>query len=416
MMPQLRRTSRDGAWYVVRGAGDFGPRATHHAPKYLPGSHLRCSRISWGMTKADTQEWLHHWQDEADAAYLYLALAGQESDPHRKDVYIKLAGVEERHVQMWSKLLGEHGHKVDHARPSLNAKLRAWFGRRFGTRYLLPMLLREEGEEVKGYLNLHKESSLADAQAVSLQLAKESAAHAGTLADLAGKGAEPWHKTGSGGFLRNVVYGFNDGLTANFGLVAEVIGAAVQPHIILLSGIAGMIADALSMGSSGYLAAKSEQEVYDHEIAMEKEEIRIMPEVEEEELALVYQTKGIEAGIARKMAAEVMRDSQRALDEQVREELKIGEAHATPFKEGWLTGASTAIGAFIPVAPFLVFSGHTAAWTAFTIAMFSHFAVGAARSVFTGRGVLRSGIDMFAVGLGVAGVGYVVGDVVAKIF
>src|SRR2546429_2315713 len=147
-----------------------------------------------------------------------------------------------------------------------------------------------------------------------------------------------------------------------------------------------------------------------------RSEIRIMPEVEEEELALVYQTKGIEAGIARKMAAEVMRDSQRALDEQVREELKIGEAHATPFKEGWLTGASTAIGAFIPVAPFLVFSGHTAAWTAFTIAMFSHFAVGAARSVFTGRGVLRSGIDMFAVGLGVAGVGYVVGDVVAKIF
>jgi len=213
-----------------------------------------------------------------------------------------------------------------------------------------------------------------------------------------------------------VVYGFNDGLTANFGLVAGVIGADVAPHIVLVSGIAGMFADALSMGASGYLAAKSEQEVYDHEIAMEKEEIRIMPEVEEEELALVYQTKGIEAGIARKMAAEVMRDSQRALDEQVREELKIGEAHATPFKEGWLTGASTAIGAFIPVAPFLVFSGHTAAWTAFTIAMFSHFAVGAARSVFTGRGVLRSGIDMFAVGLGVAGVGYVVGDVVAKIF
>src|SRR5213596_3524377 len=257
------------------------------------------------MPGPDVQAWLHHWQDEADAAYLYLALAGQESDPHRKDVYIKLAGVEERHVQIWSKLLGEHGHKVDHARPSLNAKLRAWFGRRFGTRYLLPMLLREEGEEVKGYLNLHKESSLPDAREVSLQLAKESAAHAGTLADLAGKGAEPWHKTGSGGFLRNVVYGFNDGLTANFGLVAGVIGAAVAPHIVLVSGIAGMFADALSMGASGYLAAKSEQEVYDHEIAMEKEEIRIMPDVEEEELALVYQTKGIEAGIARKMAAEV---------------------------------------------------------------------------------------------------------------
>jgi VIT1/CCC1 family predicted Fe2+/Mn2+ transporter len=215
--------------------------------------------------------------------------------------------------------------------------------------------------------------------------------------------------------VRNVVYGFNDGLTANFGLVAGVIGAEVAPHIVMVSGIAGAIADALSMGASGYLAAKSEQEVYAHEIAMEKEEIRLMPEVEEEELSLVYQTKGIEAGIARRMAADVMRDSQRALAEQVREELKIGEAHATPLKEGWLTGAATAVGAFIPVAPFLMLSGPTAQWTAFTIAMLCHFAVGAARSFFTGRGVIRSGIDMFVVGLGVAGVGYVVGDLVAKL-
>src|SRR6058998_2851512 len=362
--------------------------------------------------------WLHHWQDEYDAAYLYLVLAGQESDQKKKEIYIKLAGVEERHTQMWEKLLAEHGHPIAaaRARPTLNARLRAWFGRRFGPGYLLPLLLREEGQEVKGYMDLHKESRLDDAREVSLKLARESAAHAETLADLAGRASEPWHKTGSGGFLRNVVYGFNDWLTANYGLVAGVIGADVAPHIVPVSGLAGMIADALSMGASGYLAAKSEQEVYAHEIAMEKEEIRIMPEVEEEELALVYQTKGIDAGIARKLAAEVMRDSQRALDEQVREELKIGEAHATPFKEGWLTGAWTAIGAFIPVAPFLLFSGRTAAWTAFTIAMLSHFGVGAARSFFTGRGVIRSGFDMFVVGLGVAGVGYLVGDLVAKIF
>ncbi|HEY7194972.1 MAG TPA: VIT1/CCC1 transporter family protein [Gemmatimonadales bacterium] len=366
------------------------------------------------MPKADVKEWLHHWQDEADAAFLYLALAGQETDPHRKEVYIKLAGVEERHVQMWSKLLAEHGHRVDHAQPSVNARLRAWFGRRFGTQYLLPMLLREEGQEVKGYLDLHRESSAADAKDVSLQLAKESAAHAGTLADLAGKSAEPWHKTGSGGFLRNVVYGFNDGLTANFGLVAGVIGAAVQPHMILISGVAGMIADALSMGSSGYLAAKSEQEVYEHEIAMEKEEIRLMPEVEMEEMALQYEAKGVDPRTARRMAEEVMRDPARALGEQVREELKIGEAHATPIREGWITGVATAIGAFIPVFPFLVFEGRVAIWVAFTIAMLSHFAVGAARSFFTGRGVIRSGIDMFVVGVGVAAVGYLVGDLVSK--
>ncbi|MGH7700786.1 MAG: VIT1/CCC1 transporter family protein, partial [Gemmatimonadales bacterium] len=154
---------------------------------------------------------------------------------------------------------------------------------------------------------------------------------------------------------------------------------------------------------------------YAHEIAMEKEEIALMPEVEVEELALVYQAKGIEPGIARRLAADVMQNPARALDEQVREELKIGEAHATPLKEGWVTGLATAVGAFIPVAPFLVLDGRAAIWTSFGIAMASHLGVGAARSFFTGRGVLRSGLDMFAVGLGVAVVGYFVGDLVAKL-
>src|SRR6266850_1986345 len=243
------------------------------------------------------KQWIHHWQDEGDAAFLYGILAAQEPDSRKRDIYDKLAGVERRHTEMWAKLLGEHGHTVPAIgpTPSLNARALAWLGRRFGPHYLLPLLLREEGREVKGYMDLHRDSEPGDAKAVSLTLAKESAAHAETLAGLAGKKSEPWHRAESGGFLRNVVYGFNNGLTANFGLVAGVIGAAVQPHVIMISGAAGMIADALSMGASGYLAAKSEQEVYAHEIAMEKEEIRLMPDVEEEELALVYQTKGIEA-------------------------------------------------------------------------------------------------------------------------
>jgi vacuolar iron transporter family protein len=371
------------------------------------------------MTAPDrrtVRQWQHHWQDEYDAAYLYLALAAEESDPRKQEIYRQLAVVERRHTEMWEKLLADNGHPVPaQVQPSLKALIMAWLGRRFGARYLLPLLLREEGREVKGYMDLHAASSAKDARQVSLTLAKESAEHAGTLASLAGRSAEPWHQTGSGGFLRNVVYGFNDGLTANFGLVAGVIGAGVAPHVILVSGLAGTIADALSMGASGYLAAKSEQEVYAHEIEMEKEEIRIMPEVEEEELALLYQAKGVDPRTARRMAQEVMRDPQRALGEQVREELKIGEAHATPLKEGWLTGGATAVGAFIPVAPFLVQQGPAAAWAAFAIAMLSHFAVGAARSLFTGRGVLRSGIDMFVVGVGVAGVGYFVGQLVAKV-
>ena len=152
-----------------------------------------------------------------------------------------------------------------------------------------------------------------------------------------------------------------------------------------------------------------------HEIAMEAEEIRLMPEVETEELALVYEAKGVKRDEARRMATEVMKDPQRALAEKVREELKIGAQHSTPMREGWITGTATAVGAFIPVAPFLLFHGASAIWTAFAVAMVSHFGVGAARSVFTGRGIIRSGLDMFVVGLGVAGVGYLAGNLLAKL-
>jgi VIT1/CCC1 family predicted Fe2+/Mn2+ transporter/rubrerythrin len=357
--------------------------------------------------------WRHHLQDEADAAYLYDVLADAERQPKRSGVYRRLAEVEQRHVALWQKLLREQGVETEVPGPSLRARTLARVAGWFGPGVLLGLLLREEGQEVKGYLALHRESEVPAAQQAALTLAQESAQHAERLRELSGGEGEPWHRASSGGFLRNVVYGFNDGLTANFGLVAGMLASGSHP-VILLSGLAGMVADALSMGSSGYLAAKSEREVYAYEIAMEKDELELMPEVEEEELALIYEAKGIPSGPARKLAAEVMKNPERALEEKVREELGIGAAHTTPMKEAWVTGTATAIGAFIPVAPFLFASGPVAIWTSFVIAMLSHFGVGAVRSIFTGRGFIRSGMDMFLVGLGVAVFGYLIGDGVVR--
>ena len=358
--------------------------------------------------------WLHHLQDEADAAFLYRELAGAEPDPERREIYQQLAGVEDRHVAAWRALLAEQGHDAPEPVASGGARFRAWVARRFGSRLLLPLLLREEGREVKGYLDLYRDQPEGAAGPTALQLARESKEHADRLATLTGAAPEPWHRHGAGGILRNVVYGFNDGLTAYFGLVAGMIGAQASfgqvSHAVLVAGVAGMVADALSMGSSGYLAAKSEREVLEHELSMEREEIRLMPELEREELQLVYQAKGLRPSQAQALAEQVMADPERALAEQAREELGIAGAPGSPMREAWITGTATALGAFSPVAPFLVSTGRWAIWTSFAVAMLSHFAVGAARSVFTGRGVIRSGMDMFVVGLGVAGVGYVVGE------
>ncbi len=367
--------------------------------------------------------WLHHLADESDAAFLYRELARAEPDQARAVIYQQLAGVEDRHVAEWQRLLAEQGHPTPAPIPSRRARVMAWLGRRLGPRFLLPFLLQEEGREVKGYLQMYREAPEGAAAPTALTLARESKEHAERLAGLVSGGkphGEPWHKTGAGGFLRNVVYGFNDGLTANFGLVAGMVGAQAglggsATHAVVVAGLAGMVADALSMGSSGYLAAKSEREVFEHEIAMEREEIRLMPELEREELSLIYQAKGIPLAQASELATAVMADPEKALEEQVREELKIGEATSTPLREGWVTGVATAFGALIPVAPLLVSQSPAAIWISFGVAMFSHFGVGAARSFFTGRGVIRSGFDMFVVGLGVAVVGYLVGEWIVRV-
>ena len=360
----------------------------------------------------------HHWQDEADAAYLYRVLSAAEADAKKKDLYARLAVVEERHVAIWGDLLTKGGRPPRSFRPSGRARLLAFLGRTIGPRFLLPMLLAEEGREVKGYLAMHRSTPVGVAgKGEALTLARESAEHATTLGTIAGSVGEPWHRAESGGYLRNIVYGFNDGLTANFGLVAGMIGAtsAQQHTTVILAGVAGIIADALSMGASGYLAAKSEREVYEHEIDMERAEVELMPEVERDELALIYESKGMDRATANRLATDVMSDPKLMLEEQVQLELKIGEQQLSPFREGWVTGSATAIGALIPVMPFFFWSGTTVMVIAFTAAMLSHFLVGAARSVFTGRSVLRSGMDMFVVGLGVAVIGYYAGEWVAHL-
>lgn len=365
----------------------------------------------------DIHTFEHHWQDEADAAFLYRLLAEAEKDPKKKDIYSRLAVVEDRHVVIWADLMAQHGNPPGEYRPSGRTRLLAALGRWFGPGFLLPMLLQEEGREVKAYLDMYRATpSGTPGGNEALVLAKESAEHAMTLAGISGKSGEPWHRTESGGFLRNIVYGFNDGLTANFGLVAGVLGATAtdQHHMIIVAGVAGAIADALSMGSSGYLASKSEQEVYDYEISMERDEVALMPEVERDELAIIYEAKGIPKDVAYQLATHMMADPEKMLAEQVQEELKIGPKAMSPLREGWVTGLATAVGAVIPVAPFLIWTGKTAIIVSFAVSMLSHFLVGAARSVFTGRSIFRSGLDMFVVGLGVAIVGYYAGDWIGK--
>ena len=364
---------------------------------------------------AGDESWDEHYGDERDAAYLYRALAAIEADPDRRALFEKLAVVEDRHVQRWEELFRESGRALPAHSIALRTRALAWMARRFGTSLVLPMLLAEEGREVQAYLHMARQSGHRSTHKAAVDIAADSAVHARELSEIMGREGEPWHAGGSGGYLRSVVYGFNDGLTANFGLVAGVVGADVAPHIVVISGVAGAIADALSMGSSGFLAAKSEAEVQAHQIEMERHEMRLMPDLEEDELAVIYEAKGLTAERARETAQAMMKDPALALDAMVREELNIHPAELAPLKDGIVTGLATAIGAFIPILPFFILSFWPAVWMSLAVSMLAHFAIGAARSLFTGRGLWASGRDMFLVGFGVAAAGYVIGELLTRV-
>ena len=364
---------------------------------------------------AADEAWDEHYRDERDAAYLYRALASVELDPERRQLFEKLAHVEDRHVQRWEELFRESERPLPPYATAFRTRALAWLARRFGTSLVLPLMLAEEGREVQAYLGLARHSMDGRTHKAAVEIAADSAIHARELSEVMGREGEPWHVGGSGGYLRSVVYGFNDGLTANFGLVAGVIGADVAPHIVLISGVAGAIADALSMGSSGFLAAKSEAEVQAHQIEMERHEMRLMPELEEDELAVIYESKGLSPERARETAKAMMQDPAQALDAMVREELNIHPAELAPLKDGVVTGVATAIGALIPILPFFAMEFWPAVWTSLVVSMLAHFGIGAARSLFTGRGIWASGRDMFIVGFGVAAVGYVIGEILTRV-
>ena len=359
--------------------------------------------------------WTEHYLDEMDAAWLYRRLAAFERDDRRRDIFSRLATVEDAHAARWRELFAASAAPTPLHRPSLRTRALAWLGGTFGSSAILPFVVAEETREVGAYLRLADESRAQPAHETAVAIASESATHAKELAESMGRTGEPWHGAPGGGYLRSVVYGFNDGLTANFGLVAGVIGADVAPHIVIVTGIAGALADALSMGSSGYLAAKSEAEVTERQVALERDEIRLMPDLEEEELAIIYEAKGLSPARARETAHALMRDPERALDTKVQEELGITPPAVSPLADGLVTGSATAFGALIPLLPFLVMDPGPALLASLTVSMLAHFAVGAARSVFTGRGLWASGRDMFLVGFGVAAVGYVIGEWITRV-
>ncbi len=305
----------------------------------------------------DIERFKSNLSDEIDGAALYAALAAAEKDPVRKDLFLQLAEAESRHAEFWRKKLAAQGiHDIQHV-PSLRTRVLARLARRFGPGFVLPSIAEAE------FADRDKYSQQSDAAALSAEERGHAAVVTAALqgdrpptsigSDIAH--AEPWHRGASGNSLRAAVLGANDGLVSNFCLIMGVAGAGVGNQEILLTGLAGLLAGAVSMALGEWLSVTNSRELARTQIARERMELEQTPDSEQKELALIYQAKGLSREQAQKVAAELMQDKQAALDTLAREELGIDPTQlgGNPWTAAGASFALFVVGAVFPVIPFI---------------------------------------------------------------
>ena len=303
-------------------------------------------------------------QGEVDSAALYRAMAEAEPDPRLGEVYRRLAAVEEAHAEFWRTQLDRIGAKPGRLRPDWRTGALAWLARRFGPQFVLPVIgaleRRDSGqyddqpEAVAGGLPAAERSHNRIVQAIEQQI--PGGLSGGALARLEGR-----HRSG-GNALRAAVLGANDGLVSNLSLVMGVAGASTSGKTILLTGLAGLVAGACSMAMGEWLSVTSSRELSQQQIAVEADELQRMPEEEEEELALIYEAKGLDETQARALAKRLMANRETALDTLAREELGIDpdELGGSPWAAAGASFGLFSLGAIFPVLPFFWLDGRAA--------------------------------------------------------
>jgi VIT1/CCC1 family predicted Fe2+/Mn2+ transporter/rubrerythrin len=368
------------------------------------------------------------WRDEMSAVLNYTAAAEREKDARRRDIFLRLVEEEKKHAVRWEARLRDLG-----ADPGEYTETDAEIKRRNelfrgSADDMVSAMAAAEGSADDGYEVLASLAPTEQDRKAFLDAGRAERAHDRVLKDMTPPPAEPArgvldtilgrerHVRG-GGWIGQAVYGLNDGLGAAFGIVSGVAGATnVNSSFVLLSGFASMVASALSMGSGAYLATKSEKEVHEAEMNRERGEIAENPEEERQELSLFYQLKGFTEQEADAMAARMAENPEEMLRTLAHEELGLSEqAFANPWKAAGSATVSTAIGAAVPVLPYLFLGGFTALITSFVISTLAHFAVGAAKVVVTGRSWWKSGLEMMLIGLGEAAITYGIGLLVAPL-
>jgi vacuolar iron transporter family protein len=369
------------------------------------------------VSSDDIQRYRSDLQGEVDSAALYRAIAEAEANPQLKQVYSRLAAVEEAHAQFWRARLDRLGVRGQRLGVGWRSRALAWLARRFGPEVVLPIIHTLERADDAKY-DQQPEAVAAGLPAAERSHSRIIAAAArpahgglsgGALARLEGR-----HRSVGGNALRAAVLGANDGLVSNLSLVMGVAGADLSGTNILVTGLAGLLAGACSMAMGEWLSVNSARELAQQQIAVEADELSEFPEEEKQELILIYQAKGLTEAQARLLADRIIADKDTALDTLTREELGIDPEELGG--SAWVAAATSFLlfsaGAIFPVAPFFFLGGTAAIAASVGVSALIMFLIGAGTTLFTGRGALFSGTRQLAIGIGAALVTFGLGKLI----
>jgi VIT1/CCC1 family predicted Fe2+/Mn2+ transporter len=350
-------------------------------------------------------------QTEIDASYLYQKLSENEADPVIADVFRQMSGIEKGHAEAFAK-----AQKVDTEnliQPSWRALTLNTIGKFFGYDYVLGALMDTEKSISTAIISLKKKNNLAidgsetnHVKILRSILEKEDRVTGAQLSKF-----ETRHRSVGGNAIRASVLGGNDGLVSNFSLVMGIAGATAGQQGVLLAGLAGLLAGALSMSLGEWISVKSSQELYQNQMQLEMEELETNPEGEKHEIALIYMAKGIPEKQAQDMAEEIMKDKNSAHSFLVKEELGINaeELKGSAVEAAAFSFVLFALGAVLPVLPFMFTSGTKAIIMSVGLSATGLFLIGAAITLFTGKNVWYSGLRQVIFGLAAAAITFGIG-------
>ncbi|HKD55591.1 MAG TPA: VIT1/CCC1 transporter family protein [Steroidobacteraceae bacterium] len=365
------------------------------------------------MATSDIERYQANLRDELDGAELYTQIAAAERDPVRKDLFLQLAQAEAKHARVWSEKLAAAGIAERPYVPSFRTRLLARLAHHFGPGFVMPTIAAAEFSDRDQYAAQPDAHSISAEErghsAVVQQIARTSAGGTISGADIAS--AERWHRGASGNNLRAAVLGANDGLVSNFCLIMGIAGAGTANRIILLTGLAGLVAGACSMALGEWLSVTNARELAKTQIAREAEEIEQTPQAEEHELALIYQAKGLPKADAQRMAAELMTNKKAALDTLAREELGIdpSDLGGNPLSAAAMSFALFSAGAIFPVLPFIWLHARPAILTSIAASGAALCGIGLLTSLFNGRSPAFSAARQVVFGCAAAAVTYGIG-------